>query len=365
MITMPELSRRFRLLPPSKRIGWVPYAWLVYLANFYILPVFRGASAAEWAATIAATVVFLVSYFAGYWVRGRRLVAVIAVQAAIAVAFTPWNAGAGTFFVYAAACAARLERPRDGLRAILLVILAGVATAWGFSTPIYHLLLVVVCTPLIGAVSWHFEQVARSDDKLRLAHHEIERLAAVAERERIARDLHDVLGHTLTLIVLKAELASRLADRDVARAAREIRDVEQISRQALTGVREAISGMRANWDDELTRARAMLDAAGIRGEFFGRPVALERCAEEALALALREAVTNVVRHAQASVCEVQCKLRGEHYQVEVIDDGRGGPMKEGHGLRGLRERIEALGGSVALHVAHGVRLAITLPVAHT
>ena len=353
--------RSFRLLPSDKRIGWVPYAWLIYLPNFFIAPVLYRASVMQWAATGVATAIFLVSYFVGHWVRGPRLVAVVAVNVLLAVVFSPFNAGAATFFVYAVSFAARLERPRDGLRSVLLVTLLGVGTALAFSTPIYHWIIVVVVTPLIGAVNLHFAQVARSDDKLRLAHEEIERLATVAERERIARDLHDVLGHTLTLIVLKTELASKLADRDPARAVREIRDVEQISRTALADVRNAISGYRATWADEVAHARSMLEAAGIRGEFTGQPAALARGIEETLALVVREAITNVVRHARATVCQVRWEHRGEYCRLDVIDDGRGGAFAEGNGLRGLRERVESLGGSVAWQAVNGMRLAVTLP----
>jgi len=360
-VAAPARSRGFALLPGGTTLGWVPYAWLVYLPSFFIAPALAHASLAEWTATALATLVFLVSYFVGHWVRDVRLLVVIGVELGVAVAFSPFNPGAAIFLVYAASFAARLERPRDGLRLVVLITLLGVVTAWGFSTPIYHWVMVAVFTPLIGGVNLHFAQVARANDSLRVAHQEIERLAALAERERIARDLHDVLGHTLTLIVLKSELASRLAERDPARAAREIREVEQVSRTALADVREAIAGYRASWDDELARARAMLDAAGIRGEFTGHPASLGRAAEEALALAMREAVTNVVRHARATVCRVRCERRGDELRLEVIDDGRGGTPSPGNGLRGLRERVEAVGGSVAWHGARGMRLAVTLP----
>lgn len=354
-------ARRLRLLPGSRSLGWVPFAWLIYLANFFIAPITRGASAAQWIATVVATVVFLVSYFAGHWVRRGRLMAVIAVQVGLALAFAPFNPGAATFFVYAASFAGRIDRPRVGLRVILLIALTGVVAGLALSAPVYYWILVLLLAPLIGAVNWHYAQVTRADARLRMANEEIERLAALAERERIARDLHDVLGHTLTLIVLKAELASRLSDRDPSRAAREIREVEQISREALTGVREAITGYRASFEDELARARVILEAAGIRGEFVGTSQSPDRPIEEVLALAVREAITNVVRHARAKVCQVRWERAPDHCRLEVIDDGDGGALVEGNGMRGLRARVEALGGSVAWHDKNGMRLAITLP----
>ena len=355
----------FRLLPRSTSLGWVPYAWLIYLSGFFVFPVLRRASLTEWIATAGATIVFLLSYFAGYWVNDRKLLAVVGVQVALGLAFSPVNAGAATFFVYAASFAGRLERRRDAWRLISIITLIGVATAWGLSAPVYLWIFVAVFTPLVGALNWHSMQVDRASAKLKTANEEIERLATLAERERIARDLHDVLGHTLTLIVLKAELASRLADRDPKRAAQEIREVEQVSRQALGDVRDAITGYRASWDEELARARAMLETAGIRAEFFGSPASVERAAEETLALAMREAITNVVRHARATVCSVRVERRGAACRLEVVDDGLGGALTQGNGLRGLRERVEALGGSVAWHSAQGTQLAVTLPASRS
>jgi two-component system sensor histidine kinase DesK len=300
------------------------------------------------------------------------LVPLVIVQTALGLAFTATNDGALVFFVYAAATAARLDPPPLGARAVVLLTLLALLSTIVFESPFYSLVFAGVFTPLIGAVCWHAQQVARSDARLRLAQGEVARLAAVAERERIARDLHDVLGHTLTLIVLKAELASRLAESDSARAVREIREVEQVTRTALADVREAVSGYRATWDEEVERARALLAAAGVGVEFSGRPETrlMDRATEEALALAMREAITNVVRHARATNCTVRWVRDGDQDRLEIVDDGGGSApaadrATEGNGLRGLRERIEALGGTVergAGAALRGMRLAVTLPV---
>src|SRR5438105_13442886 len=128
--------------------------------------------------------------------------------------------------------------------------------------PIFGWLWPVIFTVLIGAANVHQQQRSAANARLRLAHDEIEHLAKVAERERIARDLHDLLGHTLSLIILKSELASKLADRDIERARNEIRDVERISREALTQVRAAVRGYReGGLRRELDSAREALDTA--------------------------------------------------------------------------------------------------------
>lgn len=358
--------RRFALLPADRSIGWLPYAWLIYLANVIVVPAVAQASAGVWLATALGVAVFLAAYFRSYWVRGRQLGAVAAVTAALGIGLSPVNLGASVFFVYAASMVARLERVRQAAVGIALITLTGILTAGWLAAPLWYWVLVLVFTPLVGGVNLHVTQTSLGDAKLRLAQAEIERLAAIAERERIARDLHDVLGHSLTVIVLKAELASKLATRDPARAVQEIREVEQVTRQALGDVRAAISGYRATWATELAQARSMLELAGIAHDFSGGPTpTLPRATEEALALGLREAVTNVVRHAGASRCEVRWEEADGEGRLIVADDGAGGDLTDGNGLRGLRERAEAIGGRVARAAragARGTQLMITLPL---
>ncbi|MBC7791229.1 MAG: sensor histidine kinase [Anaerolineae bacterium] len=369
-VTDRKSERQFRLLPPNTYLGWTPYAWLVYLPIFLIEPVVRTrlgrGSAGLWAITLAGVVVFLIAYFRGYWVGGRRMLPVVAVLVALAVGFSPVNTGSSVFFIYAASFAAQLPRARDAFRLILGITVIAAVSSWATDAPLYFWISSVVITPIIGGVNLHFAQIERSNAKLRLAQKENEHLATVAERERIARDLHDVLGHTLSLIVLKAELACKLADRDPQRAAREIRDVEQVSRKALQEVREAIRGYRATLDDELARARSLLTAASIRGEVSAVPVTLERAQEETLAMALREAVTNVVRHSGADVCRIQIASEDGNCVLDVEDDGSGIIVADGSGLRGMRQRVEALGGTVGLARARGtrgMRVRVTIPAA--
>uniref|UniRef100_UPI002353B7B1 sensor histidine kinase n=1 Tax=Deinococcus geothermalis TaxID=68909 RepID=UPI002353B7B1 len=186
---------------------------------------------------------------------------------------------------------------------------------------------------------------------------EKEALAADAERERIARDLHDLLGHTLSVIVLKSELASKLAQRDPARAVQEIREVERISREALSEVRAAVSGYRGSGlKAELARAKVALDAAGVRLEYGGQPGPLPPEVEHGMSMVLREAVTNVVRHAHARECRVNITREGERYRLEIADDGVGGAAPEGTGLTSMRERVRALGGEFTRDGTRGTRL---------
>ncbi|GAA5534458.1 sensor histidine kinase [Deinococcus aluminii] len=220
---------------------------------------------------------------------------------------------------------------------------------------------------LVAAYANHASYRQRiTSDRLAQVQAEKEALAADAERERIARDLHDLLGHTLSVIVLKSELASKLAERDPARAAGEIREVERISREALSEVRAAVSGYRGSGlKAELARAKVALDAAGVRLEYGGQPGPLPPEVEHGMSMVLREAVTNVVRHARASECRVSITQAGGHSRLEIVDDGVGGQAPEGTGLTSMRERVRALGGEFTRDGTAGTRLVASFPGAES
>jgi two-component system sensor histidine kinase DesK len=217
---------------------------------------------------------------------------------------------------------------------------------------------------VVGASNIHFAQRNRTNQKLIRAQEEIERLATVAERERIARDLHDVLGHTLSVIILKSELAGKLMERDPARAGKEICDVEQISRKALSDVRDAIRGYRSHGlAAELAQAKSTLETAGLAVQCHAAStLKIPAVQESVLSLAVREAVTNVVRHAHARSCQMRLEQRNGSCRLEIHDDGRGGFQTEGNGLRGMRERVEMLGGTLHRETAAGTKITITLPL---
>ena len=197
---------------------------------------------------------------------------------------------------------------------------------------------------------------------MRRSRDESARLARIAERERIRRDLHDLLGHTLSVIVLKSELAAKVAESDPHRSVEEVRDVERVSRNALADVRAAVSGYRAQGlSGELANALRVLEGAGVTVSSEVDPVELTAVQESAVSLALREAVTNVVRHARATRCTIRLHREGERIRLEIEDDGIGGALTEGGGLAGMRARVSALGGSVVHEGRAGWRLAISLP----
>ncbi len=352
---------RLRLLPTEE--SYLPYLWLVYMAGTFIYPAALGSRSALIETAVAAAA-FLVLYFRGYWLCGPALWPIIIAIAAIGAILGPVNPVASVYFVYAASFAAFVGSTVVAWR-IIVALIAVIL----FEAALLHLsgnfwIFGVVFTGIMGAAMIRNAEAKRMNAELRAAREDVERIAKVAERERIARDLHDVLGHTLSVIVLKSELAAKLADSDAMRAATEIRDVEWIARESLSELREALAGYRAaGVAAEIERARNVLGAAGVRFECDVDEVRLAPREESVLALAIREGVTNVVRHAGASTCRLQLAREANGCRFTLADDGRGTPAREGLGLTGMRERIEALGGTFARDVANGTQLVLTLPQA--
>ena len=349
-----------RLLPAEA--GWIPYLWLVYLGFFFFKYWFTDPGPLERGLVALTLVAFLALYFYGHWRRGWALLPVIIGIGALGTAWAPFNFGANVLFIYAASFAGWLgpvPRAAFGVAAVvawsLLValVLQPEASFWGPA--------VVFCT-MIGVISIYDSTQRRRNAALRLSQEEVRQLARVAERERISRDLHDLLGHTLSVITLKAELAARLVDRDPARAGSEMREVERVSRAALAEVREAVRGIQTRGlAGELEQARVALKAASVRLEVEGDAPAVPPASEAVLAIVVREAITNVIRHAEATSCRIVFRIEGGEAFVEVRDDGRGDAAPTGGGLDGMRARLAAAGGRLEVAADAGMRVRAWLP----
>jgi two-component system sensor histidine kinase DesK len=349
-----------RLLPADE--GYMPYLWLVYAAATFFYPAAVG-SRSMFIETGAGAALFLVLYFRGYWLEGRALWPVVIGIAAIGAALGVVNPIASTYFVFAASFAAFMGSTALAWRVIVGLIVAILAESALLHLTPYFWVGGIVFVAIIGAATIRGAEMQRMNAQLRAAHDDVERLAKVAERERIARDVHDVLGHTLSVIVLKSELASRLAESDIARAVLEIREVERVARESLSELREALAGYRAaGIAAEIERARNVLRAAGVRFDCKVDAMQFPARTEDVLALAIREAITNVVRHAGASTCRLQIAVVPDGCRLEISDDGCGTREGEGLGLTGMRERVESLGGTFAREGANGTRLIVMLPI---
>jgi two-component system sensor histidine kinase DesK len=322
---------------------------------------------------VLAAVALFVAFDLWYWVRvavGRRReregVALLAVLCAIAAGAAADDGGWALLFIYCAVAAAALtDEWRRAVAGMAVVLGLATAVSAALRVPLDAWLSVVVVGGLGGAAAIGVAQLVERNLELRRAREEVARLAVAEERLRFARDLHDLLGRSLSLIVLKSELAGRLVTASPERAAAEVRDVERVARDALREVREAVGGYRlSSLSRELESSAAALGAAGVAVEVDARAGALPAAVDATLAWALREGVTNVLRHSRARWVSVRVTLADGRAELEVIDDGVGCEGRaDGNGLRGLRERVGASGG--ALHAAGrpegGFRLAVRLP----
>lgn len=342
---------------------------LVYLV-FVFLPLLLDRSLRSdptaWLASLAAIAVFLPLYWHSYVARPSAQLPIALAMVLIGCVLTPISFGGNTFVIYALATVGWSMAVPFATVFYVVASLAYAAVLKLSGLP----LVLVLPVALIGGVVMIGAMFGRIQDRrnavLRLTQDEVRRLARMNERERIGRDLHDLLGHTLSLIAIKSELAGKLIARDADAAATQIGEIEAIARKALGEVREAVSGIRASgFRAELATARLSLLSAGVSLD--ARIPALPELASEietALALSLREAVTNIVRHAAADRVEVELQADPGVLALSISDDGRGSPIKPGNGLSGMRERIEHLGGRLVVDSAPGVgtRLRIWLPI---
>jgi two-component system sensor histidine kinase DesK len=290
---------------------------------------------------------------------------VILALASVIVVLSP---GQGwILFLYFASTAATMLLPER--RSLALIVLAGVVggVVVAGTGDVENAAIQGLSVSVIGLTVYALAALQRTNVKLQAAQRELSGLAVAEERDRIARDLHDVLGHSLSLIAIKSELAGRLLETDPERARAEIGDVEGVARHSLAAVRETVNGYRRpTLARELAEARAALDAAGIEPTIDDQVGPLDPADDAVLAWAVREAVTNMIRHSDARHGVIHTARRGGLAEVIVVDDGTAlaTDSTDGTGLRGLRERLDQVGGQLeaGFQRAGGYRLTAVVPV---
>jgi two-component system sensor histidine kinase DesK len=330
--------------------------WQAGLQVFWLIALIQGPlalKAFDWAwfgPTLLSILVYLVCYFGVYIAPLRRLpfhAASIVVMGFVLWPVNPLSLG---YVIIGVTLLAYAPHPRHWLLSVALASLVTLAWVYAFGVPLLHVGIVFGAGLAAGFSNFLYVRGARRDAELRLSQGEVRRLATLAERERIGRDLHDLLGHTLSLITLKSELAKRLALVDPARAQQEMEEVERVARHTLTEVRSAVTGMRAgDLGSELVSARVMLEASGIALHVvMPERLALPEAAEAALSLVLREAVTNIHRHSRATEARVVITRNGQDFSMRITDNGCGGLAAHGNGVSGMRERVRQVGGRLAI-----------------
>ena len=380
----PALPRWMQPAPNSMaahelRLGrspWTHFIHLVWSVWVFLTPALSGGDfgfTPTWFLLTALSYpLFLWLYATSVFASPRRSLAAAFAMVVLCLVLLPWYPSGLSYFVFGCVML-QPRRTRSVLRylvvlAVLNVVLIGFARTLGYPWQARGWMPTV--TAIIGVIVMVERLNRERDSALKLSHDEVRRLAALAERERIGRDLHDLLGHTLSMVALKSDLAGRLLERDPAAARNEIGEVSRVAREALAQVRGAVSGIRAaGIAAELAAARLLLETDGIAFDyrfddgFAGS--ALPAGVEHALAMTVREAATNIQRHARAQHAEASFGMEGGDAVLRISDDGRGGAIVPGNGLAGMRERIEVLRGSLRIDggQGRGTRVEARVPLA--
>lgn len=357
------MNRSAGTTDPYERYGWLLWAtWLIFLA-YPATAAFQAPTTLQTVGGLVGTGVFGLVYvmsFLGFGGKGpladraapillaALVVVVVATAPAIGLgvlSFMPFLQSFGVFV---------LPRPINWWWTGLVVVTTFVLPLVFGQTSEWLFLLFIVT-----AVSFGTGAGRLMADQGESHGHVRDELTITAERDRVARDVHDVLGHTLTVVSVKAQLAERMVDLDPARARAELVEIQALTRQALAEVRATVGGLRAaGLDDEVAAAAVALRAAGIEADLPTSTALLDPRRRTVAAWVLREAVTNVVRHSGAQRCVVLL----EESRLVVHDDGTcGDQIIEGNGLRGLGERVAGAGGRLRVGAAPqgGTELEVT------
>ena len=342
------------------------YAWnLLWSFWVFLGPIFQHVGPGFWWTLALGYPIFLLVFLLSFVRPVAEVQGYVGALVLLTALSIPWNPAAWTYSVFACAMVPYQESWISSVlkMAVIqaLLVLEGIFLHWPWYV---FLILIGVCTStgvsaLAGRITWD------KNLKLRLSHDQIRQLAATAERERIGRDLHDLLGHTLSLITLKLELSRKLLDRDLGAAKIELEEAEKVARHALAEVRSAVSGIRAtDLAAELASAGLLLESSGVHLDYDHPPTDLPQETERALSLILREAATNIARHAEARSAKVEVLREHASVRMLVSDNGCGGIDSDGNGLRGMRERVRAIGGTLEIDSPRrgGTRLLVKAPV---
>lgn len=346
----------------EQKMSWV---YLINLVLFLAPLLFVPYQLWHYAAMLVALLAFLWCYFKAYRSISTQMHWPVLGIVLIATAIAPINPGAISFFAFAAffiGFAYALRRYlllMTGLCAIVIALDLSELILWP-----YFLLFglpAILGVSLLGRVEQQRQLRLRHEQQ---SQDEIKQLATMVERERIGRDLHDILGHTLSSIILKADLAEKLlARQQTAAAQQQLTELSTIARNALSQVRQSVSGFKhQGLIAEVAKLLSRLRDAGFQVELSGEIPQLDSRRETTLILALTELVTNIMRHSQGDSCQLRFMSSDQLVQLELTDNGKATEFKEGNGLTGLRERLSAIGAHLTVQQDQGFTATIALPL---
>jgi len=339
------------LFPHQEKGHYTAYIWLIYLGIFFVSLYYYHPINNSLIYAVLGTFIFLVAYFNGYNTTTNKIKWNILAILIIASFMTILTLGASVFFVYAAAFCCRLGNTKNALIGLMLVSIWIAALTVLFKFSIYFYIPALLYSWIIGVVNIYQNTIQQKDTALLLSQKEVKHLAQISERERIARDLHDLIGHTFSVITLKAELAGKLVDESNKKAKNEILEIETISRDALKQIREVVTGYRSSdLNTELAHAKHLLESNDIHFSYEFNGFEMKDSINKELAIILKELITNVLKHAQANRVLTRVFLENNSAHMQVEDDGIGfnGGNNNGFGLKGIKERVKKLSGSFTI-----------------
>ncbi len=345
-----------------RTLGSKPVFHLIYLVFYFFPWLLKAPETTDIVAIVVAIAIFLPVYFHSTQKPNTHSLPHIAGITLIGFAVSPFFGSHGVFHVYACAQAGFIRPERTAW--VTTLIVASVFAAFSLLTQQawWDSLFPLFLGFLVAAGTITTADQMEQHEALQLKNEYDQQMATLAERERIAQDLHDLLGQTLTMVSLKSEVALKLLDHDTTRTKQEITEIRDASRDALKDVRAAVSGMNhTTVHDEFKRAKKILSSANIKLTIKGQVPPLNASYSHVLGLTIREAITNIARHSQASEAELTFNSTNQQTMVTIEDNGTASGVVEGSGLRGIRDRIQSLGGETTIESSAGMRISLTIP----
>lgn len=341
--------------------SWI---WLVFSLYYFVPVYYMPFSALAQVLLVGVYCVFVSLYLWGITLKPQDVWKPVLAIVLLAFAITPYTPGSSTFFSYLGFLVGFTYRTKIWLLITGILVATIIAMHYQFNYPFpffaFPALSGLATIGIIGYVEKLRMEARISQQK---SHQEIEQLAVIAERERIARDLHDILGHTLSSIALKAELAEKLLTQEKTEQAKQhLSELHQIARNSLSLVRQTVSGYKhRGLSGEVMELCEKLRQSGFIVDLNGDIPQLSPRAETAIILALTELTTNVLRHSNGNHCEIEFQQSCDKIVVRMHDNGEVKALIPGNGLQGIQERLNALTGDLQSSIHKGCEFVISLP----
>jgi two-component system, NarL family, sensor histidine kinase DesK len=341
-----------------------PWLWLIFSLYYFVPVYYMGLGTAKNLFLLGAFISFVAFYLWATKLNTYRMWQPIVAIIAIIFLVTPVSPGSSSLFPYLGFLIGFTYTTRTYLILLGSMIAGIIGLHFYYHYPVPYFALPAI-SGIVTLSLWGYIERIRYSSQLRWlqSRQEIQQLAVIAERERIARDLHDILGHTLSSIALKAELAEKLLQQEKFQDAQQhLSDLHHIARESLSLVRQTVSGYKhRGLSGEVIQLCDKLRQNGFSVNLTGEIPNLSVRAETALILALTELTTNVLRHSKGNHCQLSFNLLGDNVVISLHDNGSIHSITPGNGLNGIQERLHALAGDINAQISNGCRFDITLP----